>query len=90
MWFWIIIATGAIVVMSQFFPGLEKPGAVLASLLSIISTIAIVFGLLAATIGGSFELDGREALLFASFFFVAVFGITLTRVNRASRTGNNS
>ncbi len=83
MWFWIIIATGGFVAMSQFIPGLEKPGSVLALLLSMISIFAILFGFLAATIGGSFELDSREALLFASFFLVAIFGIALNRTNRA-------
>jgi hypothetical protein len=82
MWFWILFATGAIVAFSQFVSALQMLGSILALLLGIISILALLFGLLAATIGGAFELDARETRLFASFFLIAVFGIALNRVNK--------
>ena len=82
MWFWIIIATGAFVATSQFHESLISLGSVAAGLLGIISIIAVLFGLIAATIGGSFKLDGRESLLLFSFFLIAVFGFTLIRINK--------
>lgn len=77
MWFWIILATGAFVAVSQFIPILRGPGAGIAGLLSIISVCAVLFGLVAATIGGSFRLETNEALLLFLFFVVAVLGLTL-------------
>jgi hypothetical protein len=82
IWFWILIAIGVVVAFSQFVPALQMLGSILALLLGIISILALLFGLLAATIGGAFELDARETLLFSSFFFIAVFGIALNRVKK--------
>ena len=83
----IIIATGVFVAVSQFIPALQKLGAVLASLLGFISILAILLGLLAATIGGTFRLDGREILLFASFFLISVCGFALVRINLTGNSG---
>lgn len=85
MWFWIIIITGVFVALSQFFPKIRVFGAGIAGLLGIVSIFAVLLGLVAATIGGSFKLDTDEALLLFSFFLIAVFGITLVRVNRKPR-----
>lgn len=77
MWFLVIIATGCLVAVSQFFPRLKGPGSGLALLLGLISLCAILLGLLAATIGGSFNMDDSSALLLFLFFLIAVFGIIL-------------
>ena len=82
MWFWIITATGMFVAASQFLPALRGLGSVAAFLLAVISVLAVVLTLLAATIGGSFELDNREALLVFGFFMIAVSGFLLARINR--------
>ncbi len=82
MWFWIIIATGIFVAVSQFLPALRGLGSVAALLLAVISVCAVILTLLAATIGGSFKLDDRETLLVFSFFMIAVFGFLLVRINK--------
>ena len=82
MWFWIIIATGILVATSQFFPLLRPFGSVAALLLGIISVFAVLLTLLAATIGGSFELDSSETLLVFSFTMIAVFGFPLVFINK--------
>jgi len=82
MWFWIIIATGIFVAVSQFSPILRVFGSVAALLLGVISVFAVILTLFAATIGGSFELDNREALLVFTFLMIAVFGFSLVIINR--------
>jgi len=84
MWFWIIIATGVFVAVSQFIPVLRQFGSVAALLLGVISVLAVVLTLLAATIGGSFKLGNREALLVFTFLMIAVLGFTLVSINRKS------
>lgn len=82
MWFWIISVTGVFVAISQFLPTLRAIGGVAALVLAVISLIAVALTLLAATIGGSFELDHRETLLVLGFFMIAVSGILLARINK--------
>lgn len=82
MWFWIIIATGLFVAISQFLPILSGLGSVAALLLAVISICAFVLTLLAATIGGSFKLNNSEALLVFGFFMIAVFGLWLFRIKK--------
>ena len=82
MWFWIIIASGVFVAFSQYFPMIRGLGTVLAGLIGIVSIVAVLLGLMVATVGGSFKLDGDEVLLLLSFFFIAVFGFTLVRINK--------
>lgn len=77
VWFWIIITTGIFVVISQYFTILRGAGAGMALLLSIVSICAVLFGLVAATIGGSFRLDDKEALLLFLFFMISIFGLML-------------
>ena len=84
MWFWIILASGAFVGISQFLPVLVKLGGAVASLMATLSLIAVVLTLLAATTGGSFELGGSEALLVFSFAMIALSGFILAR--RAAKT----
>jgi hypothetical protein len=85
MWFWIIIATGVFVAVSQFLPVFQNVGAFAAGLLGVISVLAVLLSLLAATIGGSFKLNRDESLLIFSFFLIAVFGFVLVRINKKSR-----
>ena len=61
---------------------LRDLGAVAATILGTVSVCAVVLTLLAATIGGSFELGGSEALLVFSFTMIAVFGFSLARINK--------
>jgi len=82
MWFWIIIATGVLVASCSFMPSLNVLGALLALLLSAISICAVLLGLVAATIGGSFRLDGDEALLLFLFGLIAISGIAVVLLNR--------
>jgi hypothetical protein len=84
LWFWVIIATGFIVASSQFFPRLKGPGSGLALLLGIISICAILFGMIAATIGGSFKMDDSSALLLFLFFIIVVLGFTLAIMYKRS------
>ncbi|GJM13423.1 MAG: hypothetical protein DHS20C12_18260 [Pseudohongiella sp.] len=84
IWFWIILATGVFVAASQFLQLLRATGAAAASLLATISVLAVVLTLFAATIGGSFELDGSEGLLVFGFALIAVFGFSLARMNKLS------
>lgn len=85
MWFWIIIVTGVFVAVSQFLPALRRLGAVAAFLLALISVLAVVLTLLAATIGGSFRLDDREASLVFGFFLIAASGFALARLDKRAR-----
>ncbi len=82
--FWIIITTGFIVASSQFFPAIKGAGSGLALLFSLMSILAVIFGLVAATIGGSFKMDDSSALLLFLFFMIAVFGITLASMHKKS------
>jgi hypothetical protein len=88
IWFWVIIATGAFVGVSQFIPSLQGAGAGLAGLLAILSICAVLLGLLAATVGGSFRLNESEALLLFLFFIIAVLGLTLASMHKKSLKGD--
>ena len=82
MWFWIIIVTGLFVAVSQFVPTIRVLGSVMALLLGVISVCAVALTLLAATIGGAFKLDNREALLVFTFLMIAVSGFSLVLINK--------
>lgn len=82
MWFWIIIAIGVFVAVSQFIPILRGLGSAAALLLGVISVCAVGLTLLAATTGGSFKLDNKEALLVFTFFMIAVLGFSLVGINK--------
>ncbi len=88
MWFYIIMASGVLVACSQFFPKIRGLGTFLAALTGTISVIAVFLGLMAASIGGSFDSEDPGMLLLLSFFFIAVFGFTLVRIN--NKLGNNT
>ena len=77
MWFYIIIATGLFVFVSQFSVLLRDLGRTAALILAAMSVCAVVLTLLAATIGGSFSLDEMESLMIVSFSMIAVLGATL-------------
>lgn len=85
LWFWVIIITGPLVAVSQFIPLLQNVGAFIASLLGVVSVFAVLLGLVAATIGGSFRLDDNEALLLFLFFMIAVSGFTLSMLNKKTK-----
>lgn len=77
MWFWIIIASGTFVAVSQFYPVIRGAGSGLAVLLGIVSICAVALGLLASTIGGSFRLDDQLAILLLLFFVIFILGLVL-------------
>ena len=83
-WFWVIIVLGSLVLISQFVAKLKALGAVSATLLAIIAICAVVLGLVAATIGGSFRIDDKSALLLFLFFMIALLGFTLAYLHRKS------
>tara|TARA_R110001583_G_scaffold22377_5_gene83983 strand:+ start:16810 stop:17169 length:360 start_codon:yes stop_codon:yes gene_type:complete len=82
MWFWIIIGIGMFVGFSQFFPLLKRTGSGLAILSSVISLLTVLLGLLAATVGGSFNMDNQSAILLLLFFMIAILGGTLGIINK--------
>lgn len=87
LWFWVIVASGGLVIISCHIKSLELVGAFIAGLLAVISICAVLLGLIAATIGGSFRLEQPEAMLLFLFFCIAVSGSTLAlaykrKVNR--------
>lgn len=84
LWFWVIIATGLVVAVSQFFPMLRGVGSGLALMLATLSVCAVLLGLLAATIGGSFNMDGSAAFLLFLFFVIAVLGFVLSSLYKRS------
>jgi len=86
MWFWIIIVAGIFVGISQFFPGFQSAGSLMAGLLSVVSVCAVLLGLLAATVGGSFRLDDNEAFLFMLFALVAASGFALVALCRKTQS----
>jgi len=81
MWFFIIVATGIFVSVSQFHPFFRDLGSTAAFLLAIISVAAVALTLLAGTIGSN-GLGGSEAWLVMSFTMIAVFGFLLPRTNK--------
>ncbi|MGL1930853.1 MAG: hypothetical protein OCC45_03710 [Desulfotalea sp.] len=86
MWFWIIICVGTFVAASQFVSVLKGIGSGLATILAGISILAVLLGLVAATIGGSFKIDDSSALLLLLFSIIAILGITLGVMFKKSLT----
>jgi hypothetical protein len=82
IWFWVIIFIGCFVAISQFYPKLRGAGSGLALLLSIMSVCAILLGLLASTIGGSFRMDESSSLLLCLFFMIALYGFLLAILHK--------
>ena len=82
LWFWVIIASGFLVAGSQFFPKLESIGSAIAMTLGILSVFAVLLGLLASTIGGSFKIDSSTALLLFLFFLISILGFVIVRLNK--------
>lgn len=89
LWFWVILSTGLVVVASQHIESLRGVGSLFAVLLSFISVFAVLFGLVAATIGGSFHLDDNEALLLFLFFIIAILGFALGIIYKKSLQNGN-
>ena len=84
IWFWVIIASGLLVAVCQWFPMLQSLAAGVALLLSTLSVLAVLLGLLASTIGGSFNIDDSSALLLFLFFVIAVLGFVVSSIYRRS------
>lgn len=84
MWFWVILAAGLLVAACQWIPRLQSLAAGVAFSLSIISILAVLLGLLASTIGGSFNIDSSSAFLLFLFFIIAVLGFVLSSLYRRS------
>ena len=90
-WFWLIIATGLFVGISQFYPWLRGAGAGLSFLLALILFAGIALSLLAATIGGSFKLEDSFAFLLFLFFITAILGLSLaSNFKRFIQSGNQA
>jgi len=77
MWFWVIIIVGVFAAISQYYPMLRGVGSGFAVLLSVVSICAVVLGLVASTIGGSFKIENSLALLLFLFFIIFILGILL-------------
>ena len=76
-WFWAISCAGLIVGVTAFIPTLAILGVVIAGLMSSIAVLAILLGLLAATVGGSFRLPEEQVILLALFGLAAFLGFIL-------------
>lgn len=81
-WFWVIIASGFIVALCQFFPKFRSVGSGVALLLSILSILAVLLGLVASTIGGSFKIDNSTAFLLFLFFVISVLGFVIISLEK--------
>lgn len=82
LWFWVILGSGVIAVSSTLYPALLPLAVIAGGCLGLISVVAIVLGLLAATIGGSFNMDGQSALLLLLFGVIAISGLTLVKLHQ--------
>ena len=86
--FWTILALSITSIMGTgmfFGAALGASYSGNASIISwiIISIIAVLLGLLAATTGGSFDSDDDGFLLLLSFCFIAMFGFALVIFNKS-------
>lgn len=82
IWFWIIIGSGIFVAASAFLPALQNLGVGIAGMLAGISVVAVLLIVLAASIGGSFELGSSETALLLLFAMIAITGFTLGAISR--------
>lgn len=85
LWSTVMLVTGAFVALSQFIVVLQGLGVALAGLAGLLATGAIMLSLLAANIGGSFNMDDKTGMLLMGFFFMAVLGFTLSITQRWRR-----
>jgi predicted tellurium resistance membrane protein TerC len=90
IWFWVIIGTGTTVALSAFIPMLSSLGAALAGLLSVVSTGAVILGLIANTIGSSSHQDSNQVLLFVLFACIAITGFILMAINNRKSVPPNA
>ncbi len=84
MWGKIIVLSGIFVGISQDYPAVKVAGKLVALLLGIVSLFAVLFGLVAATIGGSFKLNANEALLLFMFFMIASSGLIFSKTKKVN------
>ena len=83
MWGYLFIGGGLFVGVSAFVPALDVAARTTAVLAALLAVAAVLLGLLAATIGGSFQLRGSEAWLLASFAVIAIAGFVRGRTRIA-------
>lgn len=81
-WGWLILGVGVIVGVSPYFRYLRELGRVMALLMSGVAFLAILLGLLAATVGGSFNLPANQAALLFSFGTVGILGFVVSKTLR--------
>ena len=75
-WSMAIIGVAVIVAASPYLPVLMPIAKGLAVLAGVLSVLAVVFGLLAATTGGSFRLPSDQGLLLFLLFIFGALGFT--------------
>lgn len=80
-WGWLIVGAGVYVGISFTFPAIASLGKLVVFILSVFSVAAVVLGFIAATAGGSFNMDDSSALLLFLFFMIAVSGFSLLKVS---------
>ena len=89
MWFWIIIAGGIFVGLSAFIPLLEALGVAVASMLTAISVIAVLLGLVAVfTLGDSSDFGEGVGLLLFLFAMIAISGFLLGSLQKKKNKNN--
>ena len=76
-WGWAILATGVFIAAGPYYRRIRGLARVIALVLSIIAFLAVALGLLAATIGGSFNLPDDQALLLLTFGIVGILGVVV-------------
>lgn len=82
MWFWVIIGVGLTTLIALFNDKVQPVAVVFSGLLALVSVGAVLLGLVAATIGGSFKMDSASAFLLFFFGLIAVFGSTMVYLNK--------
>jgi hypothetical protein len=76
MWSYIIIGVAGLQLVSLFMTSLNKIAALAARATGILSVIALVLLLVAATTGGSFRMSQSNIILSFLMVFLSVFGLS--------------
>ncbi len=87
LWGILILGAAFVVVLSAFYLPLQLFASGIAGLISALSAIAIALGLLAETIGGSFDISKEFGTLLGSFGLLFIAGLAVIRTrHRPSET----
>ena len=81
IWGILMLAAAFIVALSVFYAPLRLFAKGIAGAMSVISGLAIALGLLAGTIGGSFNMSREAGSLLICFGVLFVFGIVLVKTS---------